>query len=273
MDLFPPRIASQIDRLVLDVNRQVGPRHGRVLTAVAHELGLDSLKLIPHFADFWLDGPLEPEVAEARLPYAPAGTVVARLAAFSELGLVTDTAFGFEATPRFRPLLAAAVAAREDVVVRTWTTLPTAEIDQLIGRVIEAVSELYVVAAAHRGLTPASNPMLRMYDRLVTLRYVRQHDHVEAWRAADMRSEEMKVLSPLWYGEPPPDDPVAWEELERRGLLTDGMLNPRGRRLRERIEADTNRRAAVTWSMLDGEERERLIEALAQMPDESGDRR
>lgn len=88
-----------------------------------------------------------------------------------------------------------------------------------------------------------------------------------------MTSVEMKILSPLWYGEPPPDEPIGWEGLERRGLLTDGMLNPRGRRLRERIEADTNRRAAVTWSMLDGEERERLLEALSQMPDETGERR
>jgi hypothetical protein len=267
MDLFSPRIASQIDRLVLGINGQVGPRHGRVLTAIANELGLDSLKLIPHFADFLLGGPLRSEIAEARMPYAPAGTVGERMAAFSELGLVSETALGFEATPRFRPLLVAAIAAREDVVVQTWTTPPTAEMEQLLDRVIEAVPESHIVAVAHRSLAPASNRMLRTYDRLVTLRYVRQHDHVEAWRAEAMTSVEMKLLTPLWYREQPPDDPRAYAALERRGLLEHGRLNEQGRRLRERIEAETNRRVASTWSVLSVDEREQLIEELSQMPE------
>jgi hypothetical protein len=267
MDLFPARIAPQIDRLVLGINRQVGPRHGRVLGAIATELGLDSLKLIPHFADFLLTGPLPLHIAEARLPYAPPQTVRDRLAGFVGLGLVTESAAGFEATARFRTLLVASVAAREDVIDRTWTTLPPETIRELITRVVGAVSESYPVAVAHRGLTASSNPASHFFDRLVTLRYVRQQDHVESWRAAGLTAGDMKVLTPLWLQETPPDEPDVFARLEDRGLVAAGELTGRGRSKREQIEIDTNRRAASTWAALAGGDRDRLIEALSFMPD------
>jgi hypothetical protein len=267
MDLFPARIAIQIDRLVLGINRQVGPRHGRVLDAIAAELGLDSLKLIPHFADFLLSGPLPVDVAEARLPYAPPGTVREGLARFAELGLVTESAASVAATDRFRPLLVASVAAREDVVRRTWTMLPTAEIEESIVRVVDAVPASYTVAAAHRDLTPPSSPALRFFDRLVTLRYVRQHDHVEAWRAAGLSAGEMQVLTALWFQETMPDRPEALAQVEARGLTEAGELTGQGRSMREQIEVDTNRRAGSAWAVLDVAEREMVIEALSQMPD------
>jgi hypothetical protein len=266
MDLFPARIAIQIDRLVLGVNRQVGPRHGAVLEAIAAELGLDSLKLIPHFADFLMSGPLSVQVADARLPYAPPGSVHDRLARFAELGLVTVTAGEVEATDRFRPLLVASIAARDDVVQRTWTTLPSG-IEESIARVVDAVPESYTVAAVHRGLTPSTRPASRLFDRLVTLRYVRQHEHVEAWRAVGLSAGEMSVLTPLWLNEAPADRPDAVARLEERGLLAAGELTGSGRAMREQIEADTNRRAASTWSALDVVEREMLVESLSHMPD------
>ncbi len=267
MDLFPARIAPQIDRLVLGINRQVGPRHGRVLDAIVTELGLDSLKLIPHFADFLLAGPLPLRIAEARLPYAAPQTVRDRFEGFVELGLVIESADAFEATARFRPLLVALVAAREDVVDRTWTTVPVETIEGLIAGVIGAIPESYPVAVAHRGLTPSSWPAARLFDRLVTLRYVRQQDHVEAWRQAGLTAGEMTVLTPLWLQEMTPDEPDAFARLETRGLVAAGELTGMGRSVRDQIEIDTNRRAASTWSVLEGDDRDRLIELLSQMPD------
>lgn len=268
MDSFPARIAPQIDRLVLGVNRQVGPRHGRVLEAIAIELGLDSLKLIPHFADFLLSGPLRPEIAEARLPYSAPGEVHSRLDRFVQLRLLDDTERGLEATSRFRPLLIASVAAREDVIDSTWKGVSTTEIDSLISRVIEAVPDTYRVAVAHRSLTPASAPLLCFYDHLVTLRYIRQHDHVAAWQSEGASADAMKVLTPLWRREAPPEPGPRWEQLEAAGLVEKGSLTERGRRFRERIEVETNRRSASTWSVLDEGEREELLAALSMMPGE-----
>lgn len=262
---FASRVARTVDRLVLGINRKVGPRHGHVLSAVAGELGLDSLKLIPHFADFWMSGPLRRNVAEARLPYAPIGSLEARLDVLTDLDLIRESGLGSEATARFRPLLAGVLAAREDVVTRAWETLPAVEIRRVIQGVIDAIPETHTVAAAHRALTPAPDPALRLYDRLVTLRYLRQHDHVEAWRAAGMSAEEMKVITPLWYQEPPPDDPMTSSELKRRGLVEEGALTEEGRRARDEIEADTDRRGEVAWSVLDAEDQQRLLDALSEV--------
>lgn len=266
MDLFPARIAPHVDRLVLGINRQVGPRHGHVLGAIATELGLDSLKMIPHFADFWLDGPLRSDVLAARLPYAPMWSVTERLGTFVSRGLVERSDAATHATGAFRPLLVAAIAAREDVVDRTWSHTPTDDIEALTRRVVDAVTESHIVACAHRSLTPAENPMLRLYDRLVTLRYVRQHDHVEAWHAEGLSADAMKVLTPLWYREAPPLDGPGWEELEVGGLVEEGRLTDRGRSLREQIEVETNQRAASSWSVLDEAEREHLLAVLSEMP-------
>ena len=268
MDLFPARIAPQIDRLVLGINRQIGPRYGRVLEAIAGELGLDSLRLIPHFADFWLDGPLHPELAETRLPYSAPGAVESRLGLFVRLGLVDETDRGLEATSRFRPLLVASVAARSDVVEAVWADVQTSEIEPLIMRVIGAVPEAYRVAVAHRSLTPAPGPLLRFFDHLVTLRYIRQHDHVSAWQSEGVSADAMKILTPLWYRESPPDEGPGWQELQDGGLVEERSLTERGRRLRERIEAETNRRSASTWMALDDPEREHLLAALSEMPTE-----
>lgn len=262
---FASRVARTIDRLVLGINRQVGPRHGHVLAAVAGGLGLDSLKLIPHFADFWLSGPLRRDVAEARLPYAPMGSVEARLNVLADLDLIRESGAGSEATTRFRPLLAGVLAAREDVVTRAWETLPAVEIRKLIQGVIDAIPESHLVATAHRALAPAPDPTLRLYDWLVTLRYVRQHDHVEAWRAAGMSAEEMKVITPLWYQEPPPDDPLTFSELTMRGLVEEGTLTEDGRRARGEIEAETDRRGESVWSVLGAEDQQRLLEALSEL--------
>ena len=268
MNPLAARVAPEIDRLVLGVNRSVGPRHGRVLMAVARELGLDSLKLIPHFADFWLDGPLPADIAVARLPYAPEGSVLERLDRLVSMDLLSSTPAGFEPTPGFRPLLIASVAAREDVVVDTWTGFDDtiSDLEPLVARVIGAVTESHPVAAAHRALTPAPGAFLRLYDRLVTMRFIRQHDHVEAWRALGMTPAGMTVLTALWHGETVPDDAPGWQTLEVGGLVLEGRLTEAGRRVRDQIEVDTNTRGERALSVLEEAEGDRLLELLMRLP-------
>lgn len=263
------RVAPEVDRLVLGINRSVGPRHGRVLMAVARELGLDSLKLIPHFVDFWLEGPLAKDIAVARLPYAAEGSVLDRLDRFVSLGLLSETAGGFQPTQRFRPLLVASVAAREDVVASTWAGLDDriAAIQPLVERVTEAVTESRPVAHAHRKLTAASDPSARLYDRLVTMRYIRQHDHVEAWRSRGLTAAEITLLTALWHGETMTEGAPGWYALAGRGLVSGGRLTAAGRTARDEIESDTNRKGERTLSVLGDADGEHLVELLGHLPD------
>ena len=268
MNSLAARIAPEVDRLVLGINRTVGPRHGRVLMASARELGLDSLKLIPHFADFWLEGPLTADIAVRRLPYAPDGSVVERLDRFVSMGLLNETQAGFEATPRFRPLLVASVAAREEVVLGTWSGFDDtiSDLEPLVARVIAGVMDSHAVAATHRALTPDPDPLVRFYNRLVTMRFIRQHDHVEAWRAQGMTPSGVTVLTALWHGEPAPDDAPGWIDLAEDGLVLEGKLTEAGRRIRDQIEADTNARGARALAVLEAAEAERLIRLLTHLP-------
>lgn len=268
MNALAARVAPEVDRLVLAVNRSVGPKHGRVLMAVARELGLDSLKLIPHFADFWLDGPLAADIAVARLPYASDGSVLDRLDRFVSMGLLSETRAGFEPTSRFRPLLAASIAAREDVVLGTWMGCDEtiADLEPLVARVIARVTQSHPVAAAHRALTPAPDPFLRLYSQFVTMRFIRQHDHVEAWRARGMTPTAMTVLTALWRSNPVPDDTTGWTHLEGAELVLEGRLTDAGRQLRDEIEAETNARSDRMLSVLDQTEGEGLLELLKRLP-------
>jgi hypothetical protein len=268
MNSLAARLAPKVDRLVLGVNRAVGPRHGHVLMAVARELGLDSLKLIPHFVDFWLNGSLPANVAVARLPYAPDGAVLARIERFVSDGLLSETPSGFEPSSRFRPLLAASLAAREETVLAMWTGFDQtiADVGPLVDRVIQAVPESHTVAVAHRALTHAPDPFLRTYDRLVTMRFIRQHDHVEAWRGRGMTAAGMTALTALWHGDPVPDEASGLTHLEENGLALAGLITEAGRRLRDEIEADTNARGARAFSVLDQSEAHRLLELLTHLP-------
>jgi hypothetical protein len=164
--------------------------------------------------------------------------------------------------------LVASVAAREDVVVSRWAGLDAtvAAIQPLVERVIEAVTESHPVALAHRRLTAASDPSARLYDRLVTMRYIRQHDHVEAWRARGLTAAEITVLTTLWQGDAVNEDVPGWRELVDAGLVLDGGLTEAGRTVRTEIESDTNRRGERTLSALGDGDGEHLVELLRRMP-------
>lgn len=262
------RAAVQVDRLVLGVNRQVGPRHGEWLMTIARDLGLDSLKLIPHLGEFWLQVPVSIELAEARLPYAEAGSVAARITEFEALGLLISTDSGHVATERFRRLLRASIVAREEVVVRTWSGLEdlVSEADPLVTRVAGSSSDDHLVACAHRALEPSADPLHRFYGRLVTLRYIRQHDHVSSWREQGFDAQAAMAMTALWQGDEVDPDARGLHALERAGLASDMMLTPGGRKIREGIEANTNLRVGASWVVLDDGERRRLNDVLAILP-------
>jgi hypothetical protein len=172
------------------------------------------------------------------------------------------------ATDRFRPLLSASVAAREQVVIDTWSGFEdqASEADALAKQVSQAASVDHLVAVAHRELEPATDPLHRFYGRLVTLRYIRQHDHVAAWRAQGLDAVSVSVLTALWNGEIPDSSAAGWPSLERAGLVSGTELTEEGRRVRDAIEADTNRRCASSWAALSPAAGARLVGLLEALP-------
>jgi len=263
-------VAPEIDRLVWSVNGAIEPAHGDDLYRIAAEQGLDSLDLLVHLADFLLAGALTPEVAALRLRYMPREAVVGRLDELMKGRFVRPAEGHLEATASSRPVLNAIQAAKGEIAGRLWGDhfVSVETLSELCGKVALAASDEHVVAVAHRQLPEPNDPYLMLYQRLVTLRYVRQHDHAAAWAVHDLTSAEAVILTTLWSGEPLPGDSEEVARLVERGIVEDGSgrLTPAGRQLRDDIEQATNRRAALAFDVLDSEEAGAFVDTIKELP-------
>jgi hypothetical protein len=123
------------------------------------------------------------------------------------------------------------------------------------------------VAATHRTLPAPEDPYLRLHSRLVTLRYVRQHDHVEAWSAHGLTAAAAVAMTALWQGEDV-DASAGLTELVSRDLASEDppALNDAGRRMRAEIETDTNERAQAIFSALGEDETAEFLAVLRRLP-------
>jgi hypothetical protein len=261
--------APHIDRLVLSVARQVDISHGAHLSGLAQECGLETLDLIPHLADFLLGGVLTRELAGVRLRYRPSEQVLARLDELAEKSLIRQTDSGLVATPPLRPLLEALHRAQAEVAAAMWGAHAedVTAAASIARTVAHAASTDHTVAAVHRSLPEPLDPYLLLHSRLVTLRYIRQHDHAVAWLQHGLTAAEMVVLTSLWQA----GRVVAPSELGR--LIELGLaetdpprLTDHGREVREAIEAETNRRAQQTFDVLDDEIAGEFLAALQRLP-------
>ena len=262
--------APEIDRLVLSVNSRVGPKHGARLAELARERGLETLELLPHFEAFILGGRLTRDLALLRMRYWPPQRVLGRLDELEDKGLIQQGDTGLAATPAMRPLLEALLAARADVAAEAWGAHEDDVATAASGArsVAEAASHDHVVAVVHRALTEPADPYLLLENRLVTLRYVRQHDHARAWLTRGLTAPDMVVATKLWKNQPVevPGDGLA--RLIELGFAEGDppRLTPSGRDLREEIEADTNKRAQQTFDVLDERAAAEFLVALRRLP-------
>jgi hypothetical protein len=194
--------APEIDRLVLAFNRRVGPQHGARLSEVAREIGLATIELLPQFGDFLAGGRLTRDIATLRLRYWPAEHVLGRLDELEAGGYIAPGPSGLAATDVLQPLLDAIVAARAAVGAELWGDHDddVAVVTSYARNLADAATEEHVVAVAHRSLPEPTDPYLALEHRLVTLRYIRQHDHAAAWLSRDLTAQEMVVLTSLWSG-------------------------------------------------------------------------
>lgn len=261
--------APEIDRLVLGLNANVGPKHGARLAELARDVGLETLELLPHFGDFLLAGRLTRDLATLRMRYWAPERVLGRLDELEAKGLIDQQGSQLIATATLRPLLEAIAHAQADVGAELWSDheddVSTAT--ALAGTVARAASDDHVVAVIHRSLPEPTDPYLVLEHRLVTLRYIRQHDHGAAWSSRGLTAPEMVTLTRLWK-----DEPVEEGDGLRR-LIELGFaesepprLTARGREIRDTIESGTDECAQRTFDALDDGSATDLLDALRRLP-------
>lgn len=255
-------IATQVDRLVWSVNDLATFTPDPVVAAVIASSDEEMSRSISHFAVFWLEGPLELPLAEQRFPYDPPGRVDGHFHSLSVAGLLEETSAGWEPTLGLVPTLERVVSARREASSSLWKNDLLTCI-ALVERVTSSIGSDHPVAHRHAALPASDEPPLRLFDRMTTLRYIRQHDHVESWSAVGMRADEMVALTRL-IGDDTLEVP---DSLVERGLVdASGSVTDSGTALWLEIESETNRRNAETWSPLDDVEQRRLLGALTDLP-------
>jgi hypothetical protein len=262
--------AREIDRLVLSVNRRVGPKHGSRLVELARERGLEALELLPHFGDFLLAGRLTRDLATLRMRYWPPERVLARLDELEEKQLIRGGDSGLVATSTLRPLLEALLAAQADVAAEAWSEHQddVATATPLARELAAAASDDYVVAVVHRTMPEPGDPYALLEHRLVTLRYIRQHDHATAWLSRRLTAPDMVVMTKLWHDQPMEEPSEGLARLVALGFAEGDppRLTTTGRQVREAIEDETNRRAQQMFDVLDQQAATALLAALRRLP-------
>ena len=225
--------------------------------------------VLNQLGDFLLAGVLTTTIVTARTPYRPREVVRARIHELLEQGLIEHQGPALAATDELRPLIEAARAARADAAATMWRGQED-DVDQASQTAHELAalaSDDHLVAAAHRALPAPEDPFLRLHTRLVTLRYVRQHDHMAAWQSRGLTPPEIIVMSTLWGGDDvAPDEGLA--QLVARGLATDDppALTDAGQSMRAEIESDTNERSQAIFNALGENETAEFLAVLRRLP-------
>jgi len=263
--------APEIDRLVIGVNRRVGPEHGERLSALALDIGLESIELLPVFGDFLLDGLLSRQVALLRMTYRPQDLVRARLEELEEKGFIRQVNSGFEATEVLRPLLKAMRSALGAVARDLWVDheVEVSVITEAARVLRDAITPDQIVAATYKRVREPLDRYSLLEQRLVNLRYMRQHDHIQAWTDRGLTAPEILMMTAISRGADTAADEETQQKLNEAGYLTKSdppKLSAKGKKVRQAIEDDTNVRSQRSFDALDAESADRFLEALRALP-------
>ena len=258
-------VAPEIDRLVLAVNNAVD---GARLSEAAGDRVLDWM-LLNGLGDFMVAGVLTEEIAALRSRYRPRDVVLRGLHELERQGLVEQQGPALAATEELRPTIEAMMDARTAAATTMWRGHEN-DVEQA-SRTAQALAELasddHAVAAVHRALPAPEDPFLRLHSRLVTLRYIRQHDHAAAWLGQELTVAEIVAMTGLWNGDDvAPGDGLSL--LVARGLASDDppALTDAGRNMRAEIEADTNERSEAIFDALGENETAEFLAVLRGLP-------
>ena len=230
--------------------------------------------MISPIVDFLATVGIPRRIARLRFRYFPEDQVDARFDQLLELGYLSDVSGSLCATDRLQPVLDVFLRGRITVTDQGWGDLisDVATANRLGGRVIEYATSEHEVARLHREVPEPPTPPASLLQRLVTLRYIRQHDHAASWIHRGISPGEMGVLTTVWNGEglaEKSENAVA--SLLKRGWLEAGgdvALSAEGREVRDDIETETNERSDRSYSVL-GDDAATFLETLRRLPGES----
>ncbi|MCP3975201.1 MAG: hypothetical protein GY720_12005 [bacterium] len=268
---YAEQAAHEIDRLVIGINRRVGPAHGHHLLELAGKIGLQSLDLLPTFSDFLLDGLLTRQVALLRMRYRPEDQIRERLEDLESRGLISQTNTGFAATEQLRPLMKAMRSALADVAQSVWqhNEVDISVVTETARQLTQKVTDDHVVAKAQSQVRQPLDRYSLLEQRLVTLRFIRQHEHAEAWLAQGLSAPEIVLMTALWRDAEGEIDGAALESLRSLGYAKKSdpaRLTSTGKKLRQKIEDETNTRSEWVFADLDPETADRFLSAMRNLP-------
>jgi len=262
--------SAEIDRLVWGIGGRLREKHGSRLQAMARDVDLESIELLPQLAGFLLDGLLTDEVAALRLRYADPEMVSDRLNELETKGLAEKESGAWRAMARLRPLLKAIRSEVADVGFEKWGghDVNVSIVTEAARSLREVINERQIVAAAHAKVKAPIDRYALLEQRLVTLRYMRQQDHADAWLDRGLSAPEIDIVTALWRGEEVDvaEDPL--ESLRKAELVNaDAVeLTEHGHMVRAAIEDDTNVRTQRSFDHMDEDMAGRFLNGLRSLP-------
>jgi hypothetical protein len=263
------QIAPHVDRLVFAVGPAISDADRTHLQNKVRGAGLESLGLLPNFAEFLLGSGITTELAQTRMRYRPPEEVQAWIDSLATAGLVSSDEGFWQATEQGVPLFTAIRTAQENAAVSLWAdhAETVAEVNAAAAYIIREATGDHVVAALHRSLPVPENPSMALFHQMVTMRYIRQHDHAAAWAGAGLTAEQMVVFTELWHGGTVDEDSDGFTALLDKGLATTPPgLTDQGRALRDQIEDHTNERNREDISVLGTTATEQFLRNLGSLP-------
>jgi hypothetical protein len=242
----PARVAAQIapiiDRLRNAVSGLVLARSAELTSAAG--VPEEAIRTVAMLRNRMPDRPVTRDQVVTVMRYVPVPQVDAGIARALDAGLLHGAAHGeLRLADRGRTAVEQLYRLMSDIVGGLWAghDARVATLLDLTARALDAAARSAgpAFAVMHPPYEPpAAPPAVVLAERLTPLRFHRFDAHVAAWEAAGLTVEEVVALPP----------------------------GPE----RDRIEDDTNRRAAAPYAALDPRERQQLLDDLGRLPREAG---
>jgi hypothetical protein len=233
-------MAPQIERLTLAVIhasiKRAGPR------LMTYGVPPDAIDIVGQLRTGLAARPVPAAGLAAIYRYRDADQLRRNLDTLASAGIIEQADDGaIRATDTGRALLAVMYQSGAEATAGLWSAHQetVADLNELARRLVAAAAasggDAYAALAPPYEPTGAS-PELLLHHRLAVLRYHRADAHAAAWQAAGHTVDTIRGLA---------DGPE-----------------------RERIEAETNRRAGQPYATLSAAERSRLLSSLTGLPGE-----
>lgn len=204
-------------------------------------------------------------IAGRAVPLGPAGSeaVVAAFGSISPLGI----AIALDLVEKHTSF-DAVWAARDEAVLEGLAEHapdiqePLATFGPELWAVVDRLPRLgRVFFGAHLRMPRPADPVLSGWHAVNCIREWRGDTHWAIVAAAGLSGSEASILHNAWVGyekdwlpksrgSSDEDTAAGWEALERRGLVTDGVVDAAGLELRQDIEDDTDRWTTMPWELL-----------------------